>query len=180
MTELSLIIGGTVLVLVLLTLTKRGWLASQNLQAPLESSDEEITEGCPEEFVQRIFSRADWDFVRSLKSRNLERSYERERKIVALVWVRQTLKLIGTVMRGHAEAARQSKNLQISTEFRILAQYLILMAVCWMLVMAIQIGGPLWVGRLAEYAQGLSLRIEKLHESFQANAFAQTARPRAV
>jgi hypothetical protein len=179
-TEVSLIIGGAVLVLVLLMLGKQGWLASQNLQAPLESSDEEIKEGCPEEFVQRIFSRTDWDFVRSLKARNIERSYVRERKIVALVWVRQTLKLIGTVMRGHAEAARQSKNLEISMEFRILAQYLILMVVCWMLFMTIQIGGPLWVGRLAAYAQDLSLKIERLHESSQANAFVQTARQDGV
>jgi hypothetical protein len=76
-------------------------------------------------------------------------------------------------MRGHAEAARQSKNLQVSVEINILTQYLALMAVCAILSMTIQIVGPLRLGGLAHFAQRLSLRVAQLQESLQADVLAK-------
>jgi len=64
--------------------------------------------------------------------------------------------------------ARQSKNLEFSTEINIFAQFLMLMAVCGILSVAVQIAGPLWLGGLAHFAQTLSQRLTKLQESFQA------------
>jgi hypothetical protein len=176
MMEFSSLIAGVVLLLLLMVVATRGWLASRNLQEPpLARSEEDSTEPCPEEFVFRIFSRADWDFVRGVRSGSVERLFERERRRVALVWVQQTSAMIRRVMRGHAEAARQSKNLNVSTEISILAQYLALMTVCGILSIALQIAGPLWIGGLAHFAQRLSLRVAKLQESFQADALAQAA-----
>jgi hypothetical protein len=83
-------------------------------------------------------------------------------------------------MRGHAEAARRSKDLEVSTEIRIFAQYAASMAVCSVLSIAIQIAGPLWLGGLAHFAQKLSLRIAKLQESLQADVSAKAASSRAA
>jgi hypothetical protein len=123
--------------------------------------------------VSRIFSRADWEFVRGLKAGGIERLFERERKRVALVWVRQTSAIIRKVMREHAAAARQSENLKFSMEINILAQFFALMAVCGTLSMAIQIAGPVWLGGLAHFAQRLSQQVTKLQESFQAGILAK-------
>jgi hypothetical protein len=176
MIEFSSLIAGVALLLVLMVLATKGWLVSRNLhEPPLARSEDDTTEPCPEEFVLRIFSRADWDFVREVRSGSIERLFERERRRVALVWVRQTSAMIRKVMRGHAEAARQSRNLDVSTEISILAQYVALMAICGILSVVIQIAGTLWIGGLAHFAQRLSLRVAKLQESFQADALAEVA-----
>jgi hypothetical protein len=168
------LVAGAVLLLLLLAVVTKGWLAARQLQdvAPA-SREEDAMEPCAEEFVSRIFSRADWEFVRGLRAGRIERLFKHERKRVALVWVRQTSAIIRKVMRQHAEAARQSANLKFSMEINILAQFLTLMAVCGTLSVAIQIAGPLWLGGLAHYAQRLSQQVTKLQESFQAGSMAK-------
>jgi hypothetical protein len=94
---------------------------------------------------------------------------------VALVWVRQTSMMIRKAMREHAEAARQSENLEFTTEVNILAQFLVLMVVCGILSVAIEAAGPLFLGGLARFAQRLSQRVAKVQESFQAVAPAKAA-----
>ncbi len=173
MMEFASVIAGAALLL-LLTATLKGWLASRQLGPWPAASEEDTTEPCPEEFFTRVFTRADWEFVRGLKAGGVERLFERERKKVALAWVRQTAALIRKVISEHARAARQSKNLEFSTEINIFAQFLMLMAVCGILSVAVQIAGPLWLGGLAHFAQTLSQRLTKLQESFQAGVPAQT------
>jgi hypothetical protein len=173
MMDFSNLIAGVALLLLLMAAATKGWLASRRLQEPASAtSEEDATEPCPEEFVRRVFSRADWEFVRGLEAGGIERLFEQERKKVALVWVRQISAMIGKVMREHARATRQSKNLEFSTEINIFAQFLMLMIVCGTLSIAVQIAGPLWLGGLAHFAQTLSQRVTKLQESFQAGALA--------
>jgi hypothetical protein len=180
MMEFSSLVAGALLLLILLVATLQ-LLASRSLQEPpLARGEEDVTEPCPEEFVSRIFSRDDWEFVRGIKCGSIERLFSRERKRVALAWVRQTSAMIRRVMRGHAEAARQSRNLEVSVEISILTQYVALMVVCALLSLAIQIAGPLWLGGLAQFAQRLSLRVAKAQESFQAHSLAEAAGPGTV
>jgi hypothetical protein len=168
MIESASLIAGAVLLLLLMGVATQGWLASRKLQdlAPA-SSGEDVLQACSEELVSRIFSRADWEFVRGLKAGSIERLFERERKKVALVWVRQTSAMIRKVMREHAQAARQSKNLKSWTEINILAQFLALMTICGILSVAIRIVGPLWLGSLAHFVHTLSQRLTKVQTSFQ-------------
>lgn len=181
MMEFSSLVAGSALLLLIIMVATLRLLASRRLQEPpLPRSEEDITEPCPEEFVSRIFSRDDWEFVRGIKCRSIGRLFSRERKRVALAWVRQTSAMIRRVMRGHAEAARQSKNLEVSVEISILTQYVALMATCAILSLAIQIAGPLWLGGLARIAQRLSLRVAKAQESFQAHSLAEAARPGTI
>lgn len=172
MIELASLVVGAALLLLLTAAALRGWLASRPLISGPAAGEEDATEPCPEELVDRVFSRADWDFVRGLKAGGIERLFEQERKKVALVWVRQTSALIRKVIHEHAQAARGSKNLEFSTEINIFAQFLTLMAVCGILSAAIQLAGPLWLGSLAYFAQRLSQRVSKLQETFQASVLA--------
>jgi hypothetical protein len=172
--ELSSVIIG--IVVLLLGLAINGWLAARHLQeTALASSEADAAPPCPEVFVSRVFSRGDWEFVRGLKAHAVERLFRRERKKVALVWVRQTSMVIRKAMREHAEAARQSENLEFSTEINILAQFLILMVVCGILSVAIEVAGPLFLGGLARLAQSLSQRAAKVHESLQPAPMVKTA-----
>jgi hypothetical protein len=114
---------------------------------------------CPPEFVARIFSHDDQEFVVATKSSHLEKLFKRERKAVALVWVQQTSAAIRRIMREHVIAARQSKDLELTTEVRLLALYVRLMFVCWVLFAVIYSTGPVWLRGLAVYADVLSQRI---------------------
>lgn len=168
MIELSSLIAGVVLLLLLMGLATKGWLAARGLQEPaLEAGEADAAQACPDVFVSRVFSRGDWEFVHGLRADDIERLFRRERKKVALVWVRQTSAMIKKTVREHAGAARQSKNLEFSTEIRIFAQFLTLMALCGILSIAIQTAGPLSLAGLAHFVQRLSLRIVKVQESFR-------------
>ena len=167
------LIAGVLLVVMLMAVATKGWMGSRKLPDPvLGSSEGEATEPCPKEFVSRVFSRGDWEFVHGLKSRGMERLFEHERKKVALVWVRQTSTLIRKAVRVHADAARQSKSLDFLGEINILAQFLILILSCWILSMAIHVAGPVRLGGLADFAQRLSQQVGRLQGSLEAGVLA--------
>jgi hypothetical protein len=170
------LIAGVVLLLLLLALAIKGWVASRQLQEPvLSSAEEEGASVCPQVLVSRVFSRDDWEFVRKLNARDLESLFRRERKTVALVWIRQTSGMIRKLMHEHARAARQSKNLEFSTEVNILSQFLLLMLICGTLALAIQVAGPPALANLAYFAHGLLQRLANVHETLRAGALANTA-----
>jgi len=180
MIEFASAIAGTALLLLLAAAVLKGWLASHSLGPGSAANEDDESEPCPEEFVNRVFSRSDWEFVRGLKASGVEGLFERERKRVAQVWVRQTSAMVRKVMHEHAQAARQSKNLEFSTEINIFGQFLMLMGVCGILSTAIQIAGPLSLGGLAHFAQRLSRRLSELQESLQAGGPANTAEARSA
>jgi len=113
---------------------------------------------CPPEFAARIFSPADWTFVSNEKSRDVARLFQHERRVVALVWVHQTKTAIRRIMREHTRVTRQSQDLHLATEARLVFHYVQLVAICDLLILAIQSTGPARVGSLATYAASLSQR----------------------
>lgn len=155
-----LVVGGALLCVLALFLLKIVLTAHALQQEPEETRGNGYTsQGCPAEIAERIFSDEDRNFIEELKSASVERLFGKERKKVALLWVRQTAAVIRRVMREHTEAARRSADVQLGTELRLLAQYAGSMAVCGALLVLIQLAGPLWLHGLAGYAQGLSQRI---------------------
>jgi hypothetical protein len=174
--ELSSLVAGAVLLLLLMGLAIKGWLAARHLQDPaIETGAADLSQPCPEIFVTRVFSRADWDYVQRLEADGIRNLFQRERKKLALLWVRQTSLMIRKAMREHAGAARQSSNLEFSTEIRIFGQFVMLMLVCGILSVAIQIAGPLSLSGLARFAQRLSQRVAKVQESFEPGPLAKAA-----
>jgi hypothetical protein len=173
----AFVVGGLLLFLLLLLGTRgvsaaRGWSSKSDL--PLHDDPAEVAP-CPPEFVFKIFSRADWEFASATKSPKIEKLFRRERKAVALLWVRQTSAAIQRVMREHAEAARGSGDLEFTTEVKLVLQYGELMLLCGVLFLAIQSAGPLWVRGVALYADSLSRRIAEVQQ-----AFAGAATPREI
>lgn len=113
---------------------------------------------CPPEFAARIFSPADWTFVSGEKSPDVVRLFQHERRVVALVWVHQTKTAIHRIMREHTRVTRQSQDLHLATEAKLVFHYVQLMAICDLLILAIQSAGPARVGSFATYAASLSQR----------------------
>ena len=173
MIDLLGLIAGVLLVVILMVVATKGWMGVRRLPDPaLGPGDGEVTEPCPKEFVSRVFSRGDWEFVRGLKSHGIERLFEQERKKVALVWVRQTSALVRKAVSEHADAARRSKNLEFLREINILAQFLTLILSCRILSVAIHTAGPVRLSGLAQFAQRLSQQVNKLQGSLQAGVLA--------
>jgi hypothetical protein len=167
---------GTVLLLLLVLLAKRGSAAAREigLRPDVQMLDDEAgLDSCPSEFVTRIFAPDDWEFVRGTKSTELQRLFRRERKVVALVWVQQTSTAIRRIMREHTEITRQSQDLHFATETKLVLLYAELMFICGMLFVAIQSAGPQRVRGLAVYADTLSQRLAQAEQGFKT----VTARP---
>jgi hypothetical protein len=175
MMELLSLSAGVVLLVLLIAFASKRWVAARDFQETALPAGEADAEACPEVFVSRVFSRGDWEFVHSLRSEGISKLFDRERKKVALLWVQQTSVMIRKAMREHASAARQSENLQFSTEISILAQFLTLIVVCGILSVAIQTVGPLFLAGLARFAQRLSRRVAKVQESLQSAPLVNTA-----
>jgi hypothetical protein len=162
--------SGTVLVLLLFLIAKRSadLARESSLRADTPLDDETSADLCPHEFVTRIFSTADWEFVLKSESPQLEKLFRRERKLVALAWVRQTSTAIRRIMREHTEATRQSHDLHFSTETKLVLLYAQLMFLCGMLFLAIQSAGPQRVRGLAVYADALSQRLAHARQDLKA------------
>jgi hypothetical protein len=173
----ALMIGGLLLLLLLL-LGTRGISAARGLSSrsdlPLCDDAADLAP-CPQEFVPKIFSRADWEFVSQTKSPKLEKLFRSERKAVALLWVRQTSAAIQRVMREHKDAARESRDLEFTTEVKLVLLYGELMLLCGVLFLAIQSAGPLWIRDVALYADSLSQRFAEVQQGF-----ADAASPREI
>jgi hypothetical protein len=150
----------TVAVLSLVLLATRGSSVNHELafrtDVPLYDETSGDPSLCPPEFAARIFSPVDWTFVSSEKSPEVARLFRHERRVVALVWVHQTKTAIHRIMREHTRVTRHSQDLNLTTEAKLFAHYLQLVAVCDLLILAIQSAGPSRVGALATYAASLS------------------------
>jgi len=160
------LLAGT-LFLMLAAIALNGWLASRN--APSASAaGQPAPVPFPSEFLPKVFSVRDWDFVCELNSAALKKLFIRERKRVALTWVAETSALLTLVMRSHALAARHSSNLNPVTELKILAHYLSLLVLCGVLSLSIRVVGPVRLGGLAQLAHAMTLRLAEFHRSVQA------------
>jgi hypothetical protein len=150
----------TVAVLSLALLATRGSSVKRELAFRSDVPMYDETNGdpslCPPEFAARIFSPADWTFVSGEKSPEVARLFRHERRVVALVWVHQTKTAIHRIMRDHTRMSRSSQDLNLTTEAKLFAHYLELVAICDLLILAIQSAGPSRVGSLATYAASLS------------------------
>jgi hypothetical protein len=167
MIVLSSLTVGVVLLLLLAAVSIRGWLASRDTADALASDDEIGREACPPEFVACIFSPVDWRYVHGMKSPDMEKLFRKERRTVALVWVRQTSFGIRRIMREHAAIARQSTNLQPATELKIFLQFAALLVTCGAIRVGIDLAGPMRIGGLARYADNLAQQVVQVERSFE-------------
>lgn len=153
----------------------KGLLTARDLEQESCAFPHDRLPGEPDamELAERIFSPVDWTLIQGLNNGALTELFRRERKAVALLWVRDTSQNVHQVMQQHAEAARASRNLNVRSELKLIAQYGELRLICGLLYASIQLGGPLWLRRVAIHAQELSRKIADAQAGFQATASAR-------
>ncbi len=168
MTSFAVLAGIALLLLVVVQVSRSSAIAQQlRLQTNELLLGEEAEGGrpCPREFVERIFSREDWESVASTKCPQLMKAFREERKTLALLWVMQTARAIHQVLREHVEASRRNPDLEFGTEVKLVLQYAQLMLICGLLFLAIESAGTVWLGALALQAERLSQGIANVQQS---------------
>jgi hypothetical protein len=161
--------AGGLLLLVLVIAWVRADSASRHLPSALDgwATDQgDSVEACPPEFVSKIFSSEDLEFISQLDSPELKRHFFLERSAVALLWVRQTTAAISQVMRRHVEASRLSGDIEVATEAKILLHYAQLRLICGLLFLLIGLAGPQRLQVIALRADQLTQRIAAASREF--------------
>jgi hypothetical protein len=169
------LLGSAAAGLLLLTLLWRVWLRSNTTgEFPYgESAEREKSGDCPMEILSRVFGHEDREFIDEFRSKALKAAFQRERKLIAQTWVRETMAEIRTVIREHGHATRTSHDLQIGIEARIYLRYSALQMACVFLFLLIRIAGPTPVRQFSLYVYRMAERLNHTHELLLASATKQ-------
>ena len=125
-------------------------------------SDEPLSDlTLPSEFTSRIFGATDAEFVAKQGTRQLRRLFTKQRKDIALAWLRCARADAAALMRVHRAAVRTSKQLEPLVELRLAWAYGAYLTYCSFLATLVRLRGPVNLQRLANYADS---RSEYLHE----------------
>lgn len=167
---ISALTVGLLLLIALVVFALRQGSAARDIHAisefPGEPSRSDEFGLCSQEFVARIFSHEDGQFISQTHAPYLDRLFLHERKLVALLWVRQTSGDIRQVMRNHTEAAKQAADIRFTTELSLFLTYVELLLMCETLSLLIATVGPPRLERIASYVFGLSRQITSAHDAF--------------
>ena len=117
---------------------------------------------CPREVLERIFHRQDLDFVARQDSREAVDLFQRERKRIAHLWIRQIRQEIAGVREVHAAMARKNADLDPATELKVALEYLLVLGLCWLMTFAIYFLGPVHTRGMARYASELAADLSSL------------------
>jgi len=95
--------------------------------------------------------------------------FDRERKIVALFWLKQTQEHVARLMDFHVRMARQRPDLKPSVEVRLTFEYLQFQLLCTLLAGMIRMVGPIRVRSVAGYAASAATHLGKVSEKVLAD-----------
>jgi hypothetical protein len=166
MSDLIFSVGIGVAFLVLLLL----W-AQRSARAPLSRRESFRAEealgafqlGLPTRtLAERIFAQEDWDYVAQQAPPEVRRAFLRERKTLALAWLRQTRLHVGILMRFHRRAVRGNARLSPAMEAGLTAHYLVFLMLYQVLCGLVWLRGPFWVQGMVGYAGGVAQEMSYL------------------
>ncbi len=118
----------------------------------------------PRELVDRIFAARDWEFVSKEAGADTRKVFLRERKRIALSWLRQTRTQAGQLMRFHRRAVRRNVGLKTILEVKLAASYLAFLLLWGVLQVLIRFGGPFRAQKMAGHALGFANRMRFVSE----------------
>jgi hypothetical protein len=119
----------------------------------------------PAEMVERIFTKADLDYVTEGTTPGVRKLFVEERKRIALLWVNQIAKQIRSLQEFHLGSARFYSRLSAGTEMRLAFEFFTLLCFCRALRLALYLRGPYaaprMVGRVAAVANSVCATSEQ-------------------
>jgi hypothetical protein len=117
------------------------------------------------EILQRIFNEDDHLYAAQMGDVRIARLLLIERKRVAITWIQRKTAEARFIMREHRRRARTARDLKVAVEARLAVQYLELLALCELFVLAVFFFGPAGLRGLALHTNGILLGIKRLGES---------------
>jgi hypothetical protein len=152
-----LAIGG-VLLIFLVALSRRG--KAEGAAEVLVDAHQALitlrTELLPQGFVERLFAREDLEFVNSEGVAEISHFFDRERKKIALAWVKSVQRQVALLKQLHLGSARFYARLEFKTEASLAWNFMILSVTCKTLQLTFRTGGafaaPRVVGTVATAA----------------------------
>jgi hypothetical protein len=159
------LVSGLLLLALVAQLFRKKAIENRNLGLSSENEEQE-TAVQPEEISQqltaRLFRSEDWDFVAKQGSARLERLFLQQRTALAHAWLRRVRANVRGLMRTHRVAARTSSQLRLREELEVACEYVLFQMLCQCIALLIWFRGPIHLGRVIGYAEGLSERISKI------------------
>lgn len=122
----------------------------------------------PDWFVDRLFSREDWEFARSQKAPGILELFHSGRKAVALSWLRQTQDYVAQLMDFHVRLSRQRPDLRPSAEAKLTFEYVQFQVLCKLLAAMIRMLGPVHVRSVADRAAVMATHLGEASETLLA------------
>jgi len=116
----------------------------------------------PRALVERIFAPQDWQYVSTLAPSQVQGLFLRERKALALSWLRQTRKQTGMLMEFHRKAVRTNVDLSPSFELRLALGYVVFLLSYQVLCSVIWLWGPFVARGVVGYVVNISEQLSFL------------------
>lgn len=123
----------------------------------------------PIRFVERIFSSVDWDYVSHQATPDILRMFFRERRALALSWLRQTHGQVAKLMGLHVRFVRGKVDLNPAVETMLAVDYVLFELFYLLLVGLIWVRGPVHVRKLIGYAVGFAGQLCTISEGLLAS-----------
>jgi len=96
----------------------------------------------PPEFVSRLFSAEDFDYVAAASSEDTRRLFLRQRRKIALLWAAQVQNQVLNLKRFHLGRSRFYSRLSVKAELSLALRFAELTAICRVLRIIIYARGP--------------------------------------
>ncbi len=113
----------------------------------------------PRTLVERIFAPQDWEFVSRQAPPQIQRMFLKERRAIALLWLRQTRRQAACLVDFHLRVIRRNVNLRPAVEIRLAFQYVLFLLESEVLGVLIWLVGPFHSRRMVDYAAGVAQQL---------------------
>jgi hypothetical protein len=168
-----IVVTGGALLLLLLIAWRRG--TADDFPAAHDRSDSmEYRVHLPERaLLDRCLAREDEEFVAGLRSARLLSLLLRERRRLALGWLRQTRREASRLYRLHVRSVRHAADLQPASEMKLLSAVGLFLFICGMMMGMVWLSGPLRTRRLLQAVAAQADLLSHLGDRIAANVAPQ-------
>jgi hypothetical protein len=102
--------------------------------------------------IDRLFDRADWDWLSKETTPQVARTLLRDRTRLAIAWLHYTQRQAAQLMKLHRRMVRGNVELKPCLEIKLAMNYLAFLLLCSLLHVVILARGPLRAAKMARYA----------------------------
>lgn len=155
----SIVAGGLLLVILAHWAFRRAWSASESISSGADASKSFRLELPPADLIERVLDPRDLTFVRKESPAETVRLFERDRRALAISWLRHTRWQVGRLMSYHVGAVRQNTNLRPALEIKLGLHYVRFLVVYELIVGLSYIRGPFQIRPMMGYVVGVTTQL---------------------